>query len=225
MLCSQKNIERHETEELKKTRSELLLAIKEGNKDKELDARLTLTKLNNKKNRKEIIEITIDDVYKAVASHTNLPINKINTSEKRLISNIDKILNSNIIGQENAIKCVSQAIKRSKVGLAPQNKPIASFLCIGKTGVGKTLMAKILAKEIFGDEKYLVRFDMSEYSDKTSVNKLIGSSAGYVGYNDGGLLTEAVKSKKNCVKSTKNSQSRFGRFTPPNGRFGYGICT
>jgi ATP-dependent Clp protease ATP-binding subunit ClpC len=198
-IGSQKNIERHETEELKKTRSELLLAIKEGNKDKELDARLTLTKLNNKKNRKEIIEITIDDVYKAVASHTNLPINKINTSEKRLISNIDKILNSNIIGQENAIKCVSQAIKRSKVGLAPQNKPIASFLCIGKTGVGKTLMAKILAKEIFGDEKYLVRFDMSEYADKTSVNKLIGSSAGYVGYNDGGLLTEAVKSKKNCV--------------------------
>ncbi len=198
-IGSQKNIERHETEELKKTRSELLSAIKEGNKDKELDARLTLTKLNNKKNKKEIIEITIDDVYKAVASHTNLPINKINTSEKRLISNIDKILNSNIIGQENAIKCVSQAIKRSKVGLAPQNKPIASFLCIGKTGVGKTLMAKILAKEIFGDEKYLVRFDMSEYSDKTSVNKLIGSSAGYVGYNDGGLLTEAVKSKKNCV--------------------------
>lgn len=198
-IGSQKNIERHETEELKKTRSELLSAIKEGNKDKELDTRLTLTKLNNKKNEKEIIEITIDDVYKAVATHTNLPINKINTSEKRLISNIDKILNSNIIGQENAIKCVSQAIKRSKVGLAPQNKPIASFLCIGKTGVGKTLMAKILAKEIFGDEKYLVRFDMSEYSDKTSVNKLIGSSAGYVGYNDGGLLTEAVKSKKNCV--------------------------
>ena len=104
-----------------------------------------------------------------------------------------------IIGQENAIKEVSQAIKRSKVGLSPQNKPIASFLCIGKTGVGKTLMAKILAKEIFGDEKYLVRFDMSEYADKTSVNKLIGSSAGYVGYQEGGLLTDAIRKTPYCV--------------------------
>ena len=115
---------------------------------------------------------------------------KQNTSDTQ--SSIDKILNSMIIGQENAIKEVSQAIKRSKVGLSPQNKPIASFLCIGKTGVGKTLMAKILAKEIFGDEKYLVRFDMSEYAD--SVNKLVHQQDGY----QEGLLTEAVN-KKHCV--------------------------
>lgn len=198
-IGSQKNIERYETEEIKNKRTELREIIKNGDKDKELDVRLELTKLQNTKKEKESFEITNEDVYNAIASHTNLPINKINTSEKHAISSIDKILNSMIIGQENAIKEVSQAIKRSKVGLSPQNKPIASFLCIGKTGVGKTLMAKILAKEIFGDEKYLVRFDMSEYADKTSVNKLIGSSAGYVGYQEGGLLTEAVKNKKHCV--------------------------
>lgn len=198
-IGSQKNIERYETEDIKNKRTELREIIKNGDKDKELDVRLELTKLQNTKKEKESFEITNEDVYNAIASHTNLPINKINTSEKHAISSIDKILNSMIIGQENAIKEVSKAIKRSKVGLSPQNKPIASFLCIGKTGVGKTLMAKILAKEIFGDEKYLVRFDMSEYADKTSVNKLIGSSAGYVGYQEGGLLTEAVKNKKHCV--------------------------
>lgn len=198
-IGSQKNIERYETEDIKNKRTELRKMIKNGNKDKELDVRLELTKLQNTKKVKESFKITNEDVYNAIASHTNLPINKINASEKHAISSIDKILNSMIIGQENAIKEVSQAIKRSKVGLSPQNKPIASFLCIGKTGVGKTLMAKILAKEIFGDEKYLVRFDMSEYADKTSVNKLIGSSAGYVGYQEGGLLTEAVKNKKHCV--------------------------
>ncbi len=198
-IGSQKNIERYETEDIKNKRTELREIIKNGDKDKELDVRLELTKLQNTKKEKESFEITNEDVYNAIASHTNLPINKINTSEKHAISSIDKILNSMIIGQENAIKEVSQAIKRSKVGLSPQNKPIASFLCIGNTGVGKTLMAKILAKEIFGDEKYLVRFDMSEYADKTSVNKLIGSSAGYVGYQEGGLLTEAVKNKKHCV--------------------------
>ena len=85
------------------------------------------------------------------------------------------------------------------MGLAPDNKPIGSFLCVGGTGCGKTLMAKTIAKEVFGDEKYLVRFDMSEYSDETSVNKLIGSSAGYVGYTEGGLLTEAVKNQKYAV--------------------------
>lgn len=198
-IGSQKNIDRQETEEIKNKRNELKEIIKQGNKEKELDIRLELTKLQNTKTKREQIKISNDDVYKAVAAHTNIPINKINVSEKHIISSIDEILNSLIIGQENAIKEVSQAIKRSKVGLSPQNKPIASFLCIGKTGVGKSLMAKTLAKEIFGDEKYLVRFDMSEYSDKTSVNKLIGSSAGYVGYQDGGLLTEAIKNKKHCV--------------------------
>lgn len=143
-IGSQKNIERYETEDIKNKRTELREIIKNGDKDKELDIRLELTKLQNTKKEKESFEITNEDVYNAIASHTNLPINKINTSEKRAISSIDKILNSMIIGQENAIKEVSQAIKRSKVGLSPQNKPIASFLCIGKTGVGKCVCGDTL---------------------------------------------------------------------------------
>lgn len=143
--------------------------------------------------------ITLDDIYKTVSEHTNIPIQKINISEKKFLSQIDTILKKEIIGQDEAINVVTRAIKRSKVGLFPPNRPIFSCMEIGGSGVGKTLLAKKLAKEIFGDEKYLVRFDMSEYSDKTAVNKLIGASAGYVGYNEGGLLTQAIKNKKHAV--------------------------
>lgn len=143
--------------------------------------------------------VTVTDVYKAISEQTNIPLQKLDVSEKKALSNIDKILKKSIIGQDEAIDVVSRAIKRNKVGLTPQNRPIFSCICIGSTGTGKTLMAKKLAEEIFGDEKYLVRFDMSEYSDETAVNKLIGASAGYVGYHEGGLLTEAIKNKKHAV--------------------------
>ena len=143
--------------------------------------------------------ITMDDLYETVSSHTNIPVEKINISEKKSVANIDTILKENIIGQDEAITAITNAIKRSKIGLFPSNRPTYSALLLGNSGVGKTLTAKMLAKEIFGDEKYLVRFDMSEYSDKTSVNKLIGSNAGYVGYENGGLLTEAIKQKKHAV--------------------------
>lgn len=143
--------------------------------------------------------VSPDDMYRTVAEHTNIPVQKLTTSDKKALSGMADILKQHIIGQDEAINVVCQAIKRSKVGLYPSNRPIFSSLCIGNTGCGKTLLAKMLAKEIFGDEKYLVRFDMSEYSDKTAVNKLIGASAGYVGYSEGGLLTEAVKNKKHAV--------------------------
>lgn len=143
--------------------------------------------------------VTPDDMYRTVSEHTNIPLQKLSVSDKKAITGMADILKRNIIGQDEAINVVCQAIKRSKVGLYPSNRPIFSSLCIGNTGCGKTLLAKMLAKEIFGDEKYLVRFDMSEYSDKTAVNKLIGASAGYVGYSEGGLLTEAVKNKKHAV--------------------------
>ena len=130
---------------------------------------------------------------------SNIPIAKISLSEKIALKNIDDSVKKVVIGQDEAIEKICKIIKRNKMGLAPDNKPIGSFLCVGGTGCGKTLMAKTIAKEVFGDEKYLVRFDMSEYSDETSVNKLIGSSAGYVGYTEGGLLTEAVKNQKYAV--------------------------
>ena len=145
------------------------------------------------------IIITPNDVYEVVSKNTGVPVSKLTVNEKRGLKNIEDILKKSVIGQDEAISSISKVIRRNKLGLTQKNKPIGSFFMVGKSGCGKTLIAKKLAEEIFGDEKYLVRFDMSEYSDKTSVNKLIGSSAGYVGYDEGGLLTEAIKKKKYCV--------------------------
>lgn len=144
-------------------------------------------------------EITDIDIYSTVSEMTGIPLNKLSTSEKQRYLNIENVLNNNIIGQEEAIKKVSQTIKRNRMGLDRKNKPTGVFLCIGESGVGKTLLAKKLAEEIYGGESMLVRFDMSEFSDKTSVNKIIGSNAGYIGYESGGQLTEAIKNKKHCV--------------------------
>lgn len=143
--------------------------------------------------------ISVEDIYESFSEHTGIPVSKLSASEKENIKKIGAILKENVIGQDEAMDEISKVIKRNKVGLFNGNKPIGSFMMIGSTGVGKTLTAKMLAKEIFGDEKYLVRFDMSEYADKTAVNKLIGASAGYVGYDKGGLLTESVKRNKHCV--------------------------
>ena len=127
-----------------------------------------------------------------------IPVSKLTTSNKTTILNIDKILKETVIGQDEAINEVAKAIKRSRAGFSDKQKCIVLFLH-GNSGCGKTLIAKQLAKNVYGDEKALIRFDMSEYQDKTSVNKLLGSSAGYVGYENGGLLTEAVKNKPYCV--------------------------
>ena len=145
------------------------------------------------------ITVNEDDIRKTISIHTGIPIEKITTSDKKVLSNIEEILKSKIIGQDEAIKVLSSAIRRNKVGLTKKGRPILSAFMCGRTGVGKTLTAKTLAKEVFGNEKYLVRFDMSEYADKTSLNKLIGTGAGYVGYDNGGLLTEAIKNRKYAV--------------------------
>lgn len=147
---------------------------------------------------KDNITITESDVFEVISKKTGIPINKITKSEKDSLKNIEDILKKSIIGQDDAITKICKSIKRRKVGLGKTNRP-NSFLLVGKSGCGKTLLAKKIAEEIYGDEKYLVRFDMSEYSDKTAVNKLIGSSAGYVGYEEGGLLTEAIKKRKYAV--------------------------
>lgn len=161
--------------------------------------KIQIAEEEEKNKKKEAISVTVEDICLAVSKHTGIPVTKLNASEKQQLSKISDILRSVIVGQDEAIDIVSRGIKRNKVGLAQSNKPILSAMFIGNTGCGKTLFAKTLAKEIFGSEKHLVRFDMSEYSDETAVNKLIGASAGYVGYNEGGLLTEAIKNKKHCV--------------------------
>ena len=181
-------------------------AVKSDDFDKVKEYELTETEIKNKLaawegevRGKKKLPITEEDVYTTISQHTNIPLNKLKTDEKKELKNIDNKIKDIIIGQDEAIDVVSRAIKRNKIGLHQNNRPMGCFMFVGPTGTGKTLLAKTLAKEIFGDEKYLIRFDMSEYNDKTSVNKLIGASAGYVGYSEGGLLTESVKRKKYAV--------------------------
>lgn len=145
------------------------------------------------------IDVTEDDVYKIISRKTGIPLNKITSDDNKALKEIEKKLKQYIIGQDECVEKISRAIKRGKIGINKRNKPLASFFFIGNSGSGKTYLSKKIAEEIFGDEKYLVRFDMSEYSDKTSTNKLIGTGSGYVGYENGGLLTEAIKKQKYCV--------------------------
>ena len=148
---------------------------------------------------KYTIQIEADDVCQSVAELTNIPISKIGFDEKKKLATVDQTLKSCVIGQDEAIDKICKVIKRNKIGLGNRNKPIATMLLVGRSGIGKTLIAKKLAEEIFGDSNYLVRIDMSEYSEKNSVSKLTGAAPGYIGYDNGGQLTEAVKNKQYCV--------------------------
>ena len=147
----------------------------------------------------ETIEINEDDISNVVSEITKIPVSKLSSSEKAKIAHIDDTLKKSIIGQDEPIDSVCRVIKRNKVGLGDKTKTMANILMVGPTGSGKTLIAKKLAEEIFGDEKALIRIDMSEYSEKNSVSKLTGAAPGYVGYENGGQLTEAIKHKQHCV--------------------------
>ena len=145
------------------------------------------------------IDITEGDIADVVSEITKIPVSKLSSSERAKIAHIDDILKESIIGQDEAVDSVCRVIKRNKVGLGDKNKTMANILMVGPTGSGKTLIAKKLAEEIFGDEKALIRIDLSEYSEKNSVAKLTGAAPGYVGYENGGQLTEQIKHKQHCV--------------------------
>ena len=145
------------------------------------------------------IEIGEADIADVVSEITKIPVNKLTSDEKTKIAHIDDILKQSIVGQDEAVDSVCRVIKRNKVGLGDRNKTMANILLAGPTGSGKTLIAKKLAEEIFGDEKALIRIDMSEYSEKNSVSKLTGAAPGYIGYENGGQLTEQIKHKQHCV--------------------------
>lgn len=180
-------------------RGEFEAVDKLNNEENSLMAKISEYKRQVKETQNGITEITEDDVAKVVSEITGIPVNKLTIDEKTRLANIDKTLKESIIGQDEAIDEICRTIKRNRVGLSNKSKPIGTFLCVGQSGVGKTLLAKKIAEEVFGDENALIRIDMSEYSEKNSVSKLMGTSPGYIGFENGGQLTEAVKHKQHCV--------------------------
>ena len=138
-------------------------------------------------------EVTENDICKIIAKWTNIPVTKLIESEKEKLLHLEEEMKKRVMGQDEALKIVSDAIIKSRSGIKDPNKPIASFMFLGPTGVGKTEVARTLAYELFDDEHHMVRIDMSEYMEKFSVSRLIGSPPGYVGYEEGGQLTEAVR--------------------------------
>ncbi|MBN2185388.1 MAG: ATP-dependent chaperone ClpB [Candidatus Krumholzibacteriota bacterium] len=138
-------------------------------------------------------EVTEDDIASIVSKWTGIPVNRMVEEEKNKIINLEKRLSLRVIGQDSAIEAVSNAVRRSRAGLHDPNQPLGSFIFLGPTGVGKTELAKALAQQLFDDEKAIVRIDMSEFMERHSVSRLLGAPPGYVGYDEGGYLTEAVR--------------------------------
>ena len=142
---------------------------------------------------KNAIALTEDDIAHAIAVMTNIPVEKVQTSEAKMLRNLEKHLGKYIIGQEEAVRQVSRAIRRSRSGVGSQKRPIGSFVFLGPTGVGKTELARVLAREVFGSVDNLVKIDMSEFAEKHNTSRLVGAPAGYVGYEDGGKLTDKIR--------------------------------
>lgn len=178
-------------------------AIKAGNltlakecqeKQKRAEARLELLRAKEeKKTHKKAGKVNEKAVASIVSDWTKIPVQRLTEGETRRLAQLEKELHKRVIGQEEAVHAVSQAVKRGRVGLKDPNRPIGSFLFLGPTGVGKTELSKALAQAVFGSEQAMIRVDMSEYMEKHSVSKLIGSPPGYVGYDEGGQLSEKVR--------------------------------
>lgn len=138
-------------------------------------------------------KLTEENLATAISLKTGIPVSKVHGSEMELLVNLDEHLKKSIIGQDEAVEAVSKAIRRGRSGISNPNRPIGSFIFMGPTGVGKTELARVLAREVFGGENSLIKIDMSEFGEKHNVSRLVGAPAGYVGYDDGGKLTEAVR--------------------------------
>ncbi|MDD6072641.1 MAG: ATP-dependent Clp protease ATP-binding subunit, partial [Clostridiales bacterium] len=171
-------------------------------RDKEKDLKEKYEKEQNKwknKNTKSIVTITEENIAEVIASWTGIPSKKITEDENEKLKNLEKELHKRVVGQNEAVEAVAKAIRRGRVGLKDPNRPIGSFLFLGPTGVGKTELSKALAEVLFGDENAMVRVDMSEFMEPHSVSKLIGSPPGYVGFDEGGQLTEKIRRKPYSV--------------------------
>ena len=204
--CSKERIKNYKENKNQVSKKEILdklieeknMAINEQNFEKAASLRdqinETREKLEKEKDQNKIdLKISFDEVAKIVSSWSKVPITKLTEDEKQKYMDLDIDLKKEVIGQDKAIDKISHAIKRARVGLKDPKKPIGSFIFVGPTGVGKTYLAKSLAKNLFGDMDNLIRMDMSEYMEKFAVSRLVGSPPGYVGYEEGGQLTEAVR--------------------------------
>ena len=145
------------------------------------------------------LSIGEDDIAEIVADWTGIPVSKLTEAESKRLMRLEETLHKRVIGQNEAISAVARAIKRARAGIADPKRPIGSFIFLGPTGVGKTELSKALAEAMFGDENLMIRVDMSEYMEKSNVSKLIGSAPGYVGFDEGGQLTEKVRRKPYSV--------------------------
>src|SRR5690606_38661491 len=151
------------------------------------------------KQGQENTEVTVEDIAAVVSSWTGIPVSKLASTETERLLKLEEILHSRVIGQEEAVKSIAKAVRRARAGLKDPKRPIGSFIFLGPTGVGKTELGRALAESMFGDEDAMIRIDMSEYMEKHSTSRLVGSPPGYVGYEEGGQLTEKVRSKPYSV--------------------------
>ena len=156
-------------------------------------------KLREEDERRSVQEVTLEDIEEVISKWTGIPLASVKEEEAERLLKMEEMLHQTIVGQQEAVRAVARATRRSRAGLKNPTRPVGSFIFLGPTGVGKTEVAKRLAEFLFGDEKALVRFDMSEYMEKHAISKMIGSPPGYVGYEEGGQLTERVKRKPYSV--------------------------
>ncbi len=195
--------------ELKRLKDEKASAVREQDfesaakirdKEKELQALLDEEREKWKNiSSRDLKEITDEDIASVVSSWSGIPVNRLTEEESQRLLNMEKIMHERIVGQDKAVSAVAKAIRRGRVGLKNPNRPLGSFIFLGPTGVGKTELCKTLAETMFGSEEAIVKLDMSEYMEKHTVSKLIGSPPGYVGYDDGGQLTEKIRRKPYSV--------------------------
>ena len=175
-------------------------AAKVRDMERKIKAEMEFKKSQWDKEKKDSnIEVGYDEIAAVVSNWTGIPVNKMTMEESQRLLNLEKVLHEKVVGQDEAVESVSRAVRRARVGLKDPKKPIGTFIFVGPTGVGKTYLAKALAEALFGDEDAMIRVDMSEYMEKYSVSKLIGSPPGYVGYDEGGQLTEMVRRRPYSV--------------------------
>ena len=184
-----------------KEREEFDKAIKLNKEIERVNKELDEIRANANKNgaNREKLMLTSEDIAKVVSNWTGVPVVKLTETEAQKLLNLEEVLHQRVIGQQDAVKAVSDAIRRARAGLKDPNRPVGSFIFVGPTGVGKTELSKALAEAVFGNEENIIRVDMSEYMEKHSVSKLVGAPPGYVGFDEAGQLTEKVRRKPYSV--------------------------